>query len=89
MPDFPLDFVHVFQGKGCYFVTIRLLEVTQYTLYELEFHVTSWKCCVVIHEEYCTCSQISKSQRILCHSDIHNSYQLVKLFHLLTMNGGI
>lgn len=83
-----MDFVHVFQGKGCYLVTIKLFQVTQYTLHELEFHVTSWKCCVlsVIHEKYCTYSQISKSQQILCHSDIHNSYQLVSYFIFCSNN---
>lgn len=51
VPDFPMDFVHVFKGKGCYVTTIRLFQVTQYTIYELEFPVTvgnavcchSWK----------------------------------------------
>lgn len=47
VPDLPMDFAHVFQGKV---VTLLQSTFSSYTIhsYELEFYVTSWNCCMLL-----------------------------------------
>lgn len=86
---FPNGFCSCFSGE-------RLLlsynqTISSHTVHSLWAGGSCYKLemlCVVIHEKYCTCSQISKSQQILCHSDIHNSYQLVSYFIFCSNSGG-